>query len=153
MSHCLWLKYCHRCLIWIANGQNLHFVQKYLCVILLRRDLNISGCETDEKLTRLCRSSMYVLPSESCDWKLWGASPHCPLGSCKLTYTALADVIVVEPILTQAVVAPDQVWAARGSAHIWSLHTLVHICGETSAWWTQHSTAGSHCFIIQTHRW
>ncbi len=29
LSHCLWLKYC---LIWIANGQNLHIVQKYLFV-------------------------------------------------------------------------------------------------------------------------
>ncbi len=30
LSHCLWLKYCCRCLIWITNGQNVHFLQKYL---------------------------------------------------------------------------------------------------------------------------
>ncbi len=75
LSHCLWLKYCRGCLIWIANGPNLHFVQKYLCFILLRRDLNISGCETDGKLTCLCCSSIDVLPSRSSsrsrDWKLW----------------------------------------------------------------------------------
>ncbi len=74
LSHCLWLKYCRGCLIWIANGQNLHFVQKYLCFILLRGDQNICGWETDEKLTRLCSSSMDVLPSRSSsrsrDWKL-----------------------------------------------------------------------------------
>ncbi len=56
-------------------GQNLHFVQKYLCFILLRGDLNICGCEMDEKCTRLRSSSMDVLPSksssQSCDWKLW----------------------------------------------------------------------------------
>ncbi len=73
-SHCLWFKYCHGCLIWIANGQNWHFVQKYLCFILLRGDLNICGWETDEKLTRFCWSSMDVLPSKSSsrlrDWKL-----------------------------------------------------------------------------------
>ncbi len=46
LSHCLWLKYCHGCLIWIANGQNLHFVQKYLRFILLRGDQNICGWET-----------------------------------------------------------------------------------------------------------
>ncbi len=53
----------------------LAFVQKYLCFIILRRDLNIFSWETDEKLTRLCWSSMDVLPSESSsrshDWKLW----------------------------------------------------------------------------------
>ncbi len=54
-----------RVLIWIANGQNLHFVQKYVCFILLRGDLNICGWETDEKLTRFCSSSMDVLPSKS----------------------------------------------------------------------------------------
>ncbi len=42
-----------RVLIWIANDQNLHFVQKYLCFILLRDDLNICGWESDEKLTVL----------------------------------------------------------------------------------------------------
>ncbi len=47
------------------KGQNLHFVQKYLCFILLRGDINICGWETDEILTRLCCSSVYVLPSES----------------------------------------------------------------------------------------
>ncbi len=60
--------------IWIANGQNLHLVQKYLCFILLRGDLNICAWETDEKLTCLCSSSMNVLPSKSSsrsrDWKL-----------------------------------------------------------------------------------
>ncbi len=69
-----WLKYCCGCLIWIANGQNLHFVQKYLCFVLLRGDQNICGWETDEKLTCLSCSSMDVLPSNSLsrshDWKL-----------------------------------------------------------------------------------
>ncbi len=71
LSHCLWLKYCSVCLIWIANGQNLHFVQKYLCFILLRGDQNICGWETDEKLTRLCSSSMDVLPSKSLSRVTW----------------------------------------------------------------------------------
>ncbi len=44
---------------------NLHFVQKYLCFILLRCDLNISGCETDEILTGLCCSYIDVLLSRS----------------------------------------------------------------------------------------
>ncbi len=74
LSQCLCLKYCRGWLIWIANGQKLHFVQKYLCFIFLRGDLNIYGWETDEKLTRLCSSSMDVLPSKSSsrsrDWKL-----------------------------------------------------------------------------------
>ncbi len=33
-------------------------------LILLRGDLNIRGWETDDKLTRLCSSSMDVLPSK-----------------------------------------------------------------------------------------
>ncbi len=52
----------------------LAFVQKYICFILLRGDLNICGWETDEKWTRLCCNSMDVLPSRSSsrsrDWKL-----------------------------------------------------------------------------------
>ncbi len=68
LLHYLWLKYCRGCLIWFPNGQNLPFVQRYLCFFLLRGDLNICGMETDEKLTRLCSSSMDVLPSKSSSW-------------------------------------------------------------------------------------
>ncbi len=75
LSYCLWFKYCRGSLIWIANGQNLHFVQKYISFILIRGDLNICGWETDGKLTCLCSSSMDVLPAKSSsrsrDWKLW----------------------------------------------------------------------------------
>ncbi len=41
LSHCIWLKYRRGCLILMTNGQNLHFVQKYLCFILLRGDQNL----------------------------------------------------------------------------------------------------------------
>ncbi len=71
LSHCLWLKYCRGCLIWIANGPNFHFVQKYLCFILLKGDLKICGWETDEKLTRLCCSSVDVLPSQVFEPVTW----------------------------------------------------------------------------------
>ncbi len=37
LSHYLWLKYCRGCLIWIANGQNMHFVQKYFLFYYFER--------------------------------------------------------------------------------------------------------------------
>ncbi len=52
----------------------LAFCSEYLCFIILRGDLNTCSWETGEKLTRLCSSSMDVLPSKSSsrsrDWKL-----------------------------------------------------------------------------------
>ncbi len=40
------------CLIWIANGPNLHFVHIHL-FILLNSDLNICGCEKKKIIDRL----------------------------------------------------------------------------------------------------
>ncbi len=98
LSHCLLLKYCRGCLIWIANGQNLHFVQKYICFILLRGDLNISGWETDEKWTRLCCNSMDVLPSRQgrrygfwAPWTAYSLGPSCvPGGGVYIIEIAIA---------------------------------------------------------------